>query len=171
MAKYIVELEDEPYMREDGVNYYTCKSARWYKLGETIINRLTPYTEPDRKAIEDEVWSFAWKIFNMDFGEYAKLFDDNECPSDYRETKAKYEEWKKQKEEEIHVGDEVFIKGDPHKEKAIVLRLYQPKMYKPVSDVLWADGSVEKTVLVEKLMCAYRHFDEVDELLEALKTK
>lgn len=45
--KYIIELEDEPYMREDGVNYYTCKSARWYKLGETIINRLTPYTEPD----------------------------------------------------------------------------------------------------------------------------
>ena len=87
-------------MREDGVNYYTCKSAPWYKLGETVINRLTPYTETDRKAIEDEVWSFAWKIFNMDFGEYAKLFDDNECPSDYRETKAKYEEWKKQKEDE-----------------------------------------------------------------------
>ena len=58
--KYIIEFEDEPYMREDGVDYYTCKSARWYKLGDTIINRLEPYTEPDGcdgcKYVDTEEW-------------------------------------------------------------------------------------------------------------------
>ena len=74
--KYIIEFEDEPYMREDGVDYYTCKSARWYKLSETIINRLTPYTEPDRKDIEDEVWDFLDFLFTgMNSEERYECFD------------------------------------------------------------------------------------------------
>ena len=103
--KYIVELEDEPCMREDGVNYYTCKSARWYKLGETVINRLTPYTEHDRKAIEDEVWELASKlIWTFTERECRQIFGMEAAyvPRDmpYSEAKSKYEVWKKQKEDE-----------------------------------------------------------------------
>ena len=111
--KYIVELEDEPYMREDGVNYYTCKSARWYKLGETVINRLTPYTEPDREAIENEVWENTWKMFLTpeDFG--ATRGDS------YSEAKAKYDAWKEQKEDEATMKEVTALA-----EKIGIHRLY-----------------------------------------------
>lgn len=164
MAKYIIELEDEPYMREDGVNYYTCKSARWYKLGETIINRLTPYTEPDREDIEDEVWSFAWKIFIMDIREFAEIFDDDGCPSDYREAKAKYDAWKKSKEE-VHVGDEV---EDDDGTRGIVFDIIGTDLLgvcweeERVSHFFWPKSYCRKTG---------RHFDEVDRLLERMRRK
>lgn len=102
--KYIVELEDEPCMRENGVNYYTCKSAPWYNLGETVINRLTPYTEPDRKAIEDETWELAERIADMSYDDFISCFEGETeeyvYGLPYHEVKAKYEEWKKQKEDE-----------------------------------------------------------------------
>lgn len=69
------------------------------------VKGLRFYTEPDRKAIEDEVWEFAWKIYSMDIGEYAEIFDDKGCPSDYREAKSTYEAWKKQKEDEESLKD------------------------------------------------------------------
>lgn len=97
--KYIIEFEDEPYMREDGIDYYTCKSARWYKLGDTIINRLAPYTEPDRKAIEDEVWGFAWEVLQLDLPVFREIFGCDTDKMDYRDYKSKYEAWLKQKDE------------------------------------------------------------------------
>ena len=60
--KYIIEFEDESYMREDEVDYYTCKSTSWYKLGDTIINRLTPYTKSDRKIIFDKLEELLKKV-------------------------------------------------------------------------------------------------------------
>lgn len=187
--KYIIDIPKE--YESDWVN----KSSRLgfelcFPINETATNKkyhiptglkLESYTEPDREAIEDEVWEFAQKFTHepkaeLNAHERVEIWGTASCDKiindfTYSEAKAKYDAWKKQKEEEIHVGDEVFFKGDPHKEKAIVLRLYQPKMYKPVSDVLWADGSVEKTVLVEKLMRTGRHFDEVDELLKKMRGK
>ena len=103
--KYIIEFEDEPYMREDGVDYYTCKSARWYKLGDTIINGLTPYTEPDRKAIENEVWEFERCVHKMNGDDYHECFDiadvsdEDYCTKySYQEAKSKYETWKQEKD-------------------------------------------------------------------------
>ena len=144
MAKYIVDLPKE----------YTSKSAL---LGEILsipiqINgsknyniptaiKITPYTESDRGTIEDEVWEFAWKIYSMDIGEYAEIFDNKGCSSDYREAKAKYEEWKKQKDD-IHVKDEVICEActdledgvicEFHTdEKGVALLKYQPKYFIP----------------------------------------
>ena len=46
--KYIVEFEDEPCMREDGLNFYKCIQAPWLGLSERVIKQLTPYQpEPD----------------------------------------------------------------------------------------------------------------------------
>ena len=177
MAKYIIEFEDEPSMVEAGLRYYQCKQVPYWGVSHGIIKNLAPYTEPDRESIENEVWDFVRCVHKMNGDDYHECFDIDDVSDEdyctkysYQEAKAKYDAWKKSKEE-IHVGDEVFFKGDPHKEKAIVLRLYQPKLHKPISDVLWADGSVETKVLVEKLMRTDRHFDEVEKLLERMKAE
>lgn len=163
--KYIVELEDEPCMRENGVNYYICKSAPWYNLGETVINRLTPYTEPDRKAIEDEVWELVGVIANMDNNDYGRVFG---CigrwtllsKKTYQEVKAKYEAWKKQKEE-IHVGDEVRCMD----RVGIVVRI---DSMDGGSNVVWEDGATAY-IGVKDLTKTGCHFDEVDELLKKMR--
>ena len=172
MAKYIVELEDEPYMREDGVNYYTCKSARWYKLGETIINRLTPYTDPDRKAIENEVWEFASMLMNMhpDVAEdiYWSMNGGKgigvAAEMTYQEAKSKYEAWKKEKEE-IHVGDEV---EDNDGTRGIVFGIDGTDLL----GVCWEDERMSH-FFWPKTYCRKtgRHFSEAERLLGALKTK
>lgn len=48
--KYIIEFEDEPCMREDGLNFYKCIQAPWHQLSDRLIKRLTPY-EPENKWI------------------------------------------------------------------------------------------------------------------------
>lgn len=57
------------------------------------ISELTPYTELDKKEIEDNVWEFAWKIIDMDLSVYQEIFGGKGCPADYREAKTKYNEW------------------------------------------------------------------------------
>ena len=170
--KYIIEFEDEPYMREGEEKYYTCKSARWFKLEETIINKLTPFTEPNREAIEDEVWKFAKKIGS--FNGLAK-HELDECfghttiqgvmttYDTYREAKREYEKWKKSKEK-IRVGDEVIIKSDGVK-----------------GVVLDEDLCGEFFVFTENECCETyrkihfektgRHFPEVAELLKKMREK
>lgn len=172
MAKYIIEFEDEPSMREDGVNYYTCKSARWYKLEDTIINRLEPYTDPDRKDIEDEVWKFAKKIGS--FNGLAK-HDLDECfghttiqgvmttYDTYQEAKEKYEAWRKQKDE-ICVGDEIDIDGE----------ITVVTMVNKHGEILSVDcGGMTYYYYVESQLKRAkktgRHFFEVEDLLKKMK--
>ena len=178
MAKYIIDIpEDTTCLNalryEDG----KCVSARSY-----IIPDLTPYVRSESyidglKEGQNDAWKFARKMISTSENEVSEMwgcatnFGEVMHNTTYSEAKSKYEEWKKEKEEEVHIGDEVFFKGGPRKEKAIVLRLYQPKLHKPISDVLWADGSVETKVLVEKLMRTDRHFDEVEKLLERMKAE
>ena len=160
--KYIIEFEDEPYMREDGVNYYTCKSARWYKLGETIINRLTPYTEPDRKAIEDEVWKFTRELLNYTDDDWESITNMLILDIPYHEAKAKYDAWKKRKDE-IHVGDEVKYRGD----NCVVVYVGADEVYH-VSDRHWLRCVVQGRQFLTK---TGRHFDEVEKLLERMKAE
>lgn len=163
--KYIIELEDEPYMREDGVNYYTCKSARWYKLGETIINRLTPYTEPDREAIEDEVWGLVGVIANMDNNDFGRVFG---CigrwtllsKKTYQEVKARYDSWKKQKDE-IHVGDEIVLYENV---KMVVTQVDHGTSIQGVDE----NGECYECVECNAVKKTGRHFTEIEELLKKL---
>lgn len=169
--KYIIDIPDE---HTDIKVFYTDADM---KIIQSM--RCEPYTESGCKVIENEVWEFASMLMNMHSDVAEDIYWSMNggkgigvvAEMTYQEAKFKYEEWKKQKEEEIHVGDEVFFNGGPRREKAIVLRLYQPKMYKPISDVLWVDGIVEKMVLVENLIRTGRHFDEVDELLKKMRGK
>ena len=172
--KYIIEFEDEPYMREDGVNYYTCKSACWYKLEDTIINRLEPYIESNRKIIEDEVWKLADYIVRMGVQERNLCFGfqfTTEVTTNlsYQEAKSLFEKWMKS-ENEIHVGDEVvfemaFGNGLDNNMKAVVL---DQAAKGEEWCVLTENGCVE-THDEEDLCKTGRHFDEVAELLEKMR--
>lgn len=43
MSKYVIEYEDTPSSREDGVNYYKCKNVPYFSSSKTFIDRMTPY--------------------------------------------------------------------------------------------------------------------------------
>ena len=163
--KYIIDIPDDTTCI-NALKYEDrkCVAARSY-----IIPDLTPYTEPDIGDVEDEVWSFAWKIFSMDIREYAEIFDDKGCSSDYREAKAKFEAWLKQKDE-IHVGDEVafemaFGNGLDNNMKAVAL---DQATKGEEWCVLTENGCVE-THDEEDLYKTGRHFDEVEELLKKMR--
>lgn len=156
--KYIIDIPSELLIKDDGYSFSDGKS---YCITGNL-SKLTPYTEPDRKAIEDEAWEFAWKIYSMDIGEYAEIFDDKGCPSNYQEAKAQYEAWLKQKDK-IHVGDELKDDGNI---RAVVLDIldadyesYEVFTENGIVDE-WQKGIVVKTG---------RHFDEVVELLEKIR--
>ncbi len=156
MAKYIIEFENEPSMVEAGLRYYQCKQVPYWGVSHGIIKNLTPYTEPDRKAIEDEVWENTWKMFMTpeDFG--ATMGDS------YSEAKAKYDAWKEQKEE-IHVGDEVEIAGTT----AVVVRV--PEGDEKRVHYISPSGTVYCNNGYADIVKTGRHFSEVEKLLERMR--
>ena len=107
MAKYVIKLNpdcvDGEFLK---IPIRAAGEVQWIKTKASLI----PYTEPDREAIENEVWEFAMKCLSMDGSEFCDVFDscDALCLTNYsyQVVKAKYDKWKKEKEE-IHVGDEV----------------------------------------------------------------
>lgn len=125
MAKYIIDIPEEIKWIEE---------IQLIGFGGRLVpvKELTPYTDPDHKAIEDEVWEFAKKVIlgRNDGGLSVREIED--CfgsatysigvfqKYSYREAKEKYEAWKKQKEA-IHVGDEV--KHKQHGWKAFVTNI------------------------------------------------
>lgn len=46
MAKYIIEMEDVPSMREDGLLFFKCVDAPWWYISDRHIKRLKPYDAP-----------------------------------------------------------------------------------------------------------------------------
>ena len=148
--KYIIDIPNE--LAEATARYWN----------ETTNMTLVPYTEPDRKDIEDEVWSFAWKIFSMDIGEYAETFDDKGCPSDYREAKSKFETWLKQKDK-INFGDEIISVDDDVKAVMLDCADYE-SIY-----VMTENGCVERWKDLEGVKKTGRHFSEVAELLQKMR--
>ena len=163
--KYIIEFEDEYSMNEGGMKYHQCKQVPYWSVSHGIIKNLTPYTEPDRKAIEDEVWEFLNFFTGMSPEERYECFDKVfshmiVSTMSYREAKAKYEAWLKQKDE-IHVGDEVY----PCNPKAprVVTKIHNRVAYQMGHDGnMWADD-------IDDLHKTGRHFDEVADLLEKMR--
>ena len=149
--KYIIDLPEE----------VAKASEEYWKKSTGMV--LVPYTEIDRKAIEDEVWEFAKKVRLKEF------FDDNhnlhpylDYFDSYQDAKAKHDEWKKK--EEICVGDEVIIKSDGIKgvilDKDLCGEFY----------VFTENGCCEEYRIIHFEKTG-RHFDEVEELLRKMKVK
>lgn len=170
--KYIIDLPDaytsKSALLGDILSIPIClESGKRYGIPTGI--KLEPYTEPDedeiRQMAHEEAWDFAMKCLSMDGSEFCDVFDscDALCLTNlsYQESKTKYDEWKKEKEQ-IRVGDEVIIKSDGV--KGVVL-----------DEDLWGDFSV----FTENGCCeAYRkihfektgrHFPEVAELLKKMR--
>ena len=105
--KYVIEIPS----KADFVTAYYMEDGLPVMYKSDRIDDLEPYTEPDRKDIEDEVWEFIDFFTGMSPEERYECFDKVFShmivrTMSYREAKAKYEAWLKQKDE-IHVGDEV----------------------------------------------------------------
>ena len=148
---------------ENGKNKYTLCYCK--KRGQVFVMEIAKtHTEPDRKAIEDEVWEFVTTCTKMDGSDSVDVFGgfsvDSFTKYSYQEAKAKYEEWKKQKDE-IRVGDEVALQDGNF--KYVVMGFHFNTAY-----LLASDGSVSKFP-VSKLKKLNRHFNETEELLKKMR--
>lgn len=124
-----------------------------------------PYTESDRKAIEDEVWKLADNIHGMSIQDKMSCFGFSLTSAvtsnfSYQEAKAKYDAWKKEKEE-IRVGDEVKHRGRNY----VVGYVGADKVYHLI-DENWLRTVVQGGY---QLIKTGRHFPEVAELLEKMR--
>lgn len=172
--KYIIEFEDEPSMVEAGLRYYQCKQVPYWGLSPEIIKNLTPYTEPDREAIEDEVWSLAREIaycMSLSACEDAGMLCDDDIYTSatgvleklsYQEAKAKYEAWKKRKEE-IKVGDEVILYENT---KMIVVQITDNREYVQGID---ENGECYESIEVNSVKKTGRHFSDIEKLLKKMR--
>lgn len=170
MKKFIIEIPDstlwidvpQSIIKEDGSIIFPTKSVP--------VENLTPYTV-DCKDVEEEVWNFAAKIERMTCKEVYEVFGIDPAwlcnQMSYKEAKAKYEAWLKQRDE-IEVGDEV--ENTSHK-KGIVFKIsssnsdleYVRVLYMECGNAFtsaWEKNKVKKTG---------RHFPEVVQLLEKMR--
>ena len=157
--KYIIELPEEP------LSILALSTIKGIPKA-TKIETFEPYIEPDRKAIENEVWELLKTIGNTPAGQRVEIFEtinywDIVDNLTYPEAKAKYESWLKQRDE-IRVGDEV--------KENIGLWTGVVVGFDEVDDLIIMDRSGKscdgyKTRFFRK---TGRHFDEVEELLKKM---
>lgn len=174
MAKYIIDVPDKWVDITNGLHI---QIETGWDTGDFRIDtglKLTPYTEPDRKDIEDEVWEFVRNLIHPCNGglyttEKKEIFD--RCSSDsvligmsYQEAKAKYEAWKADKDK-ICVGDEVVVNGT----RAVVMKLDETgniDRYFTSNGTTFGNISGFQNYEVTK---TNRHFPEVAELLKKMR--
>lgn len=183
--KYIIEIENEPFGRNDDPFFphgmdelYRAKGFKSLVFDQNGLNKLTPYTEPDCKAIEDEVWRIARLIsLEADDGglnptELYRCFGNSSIQDvmktySYQEAKAKYEAWKKEKDE-IRVGDEVeyFCGGNI---RFVVCGIDNGVAYGFKYQTDFEDLDIGEYCKIDELKKTGRHFPEVAELLKKME--
>lgn len=162
--KYIIDVPNQDYSYDE--IFHTLK-LKFYddNLSCEVFLEAKPYTEPNCKAIETEVWDFARAVNDMRYDDFVSCFggktEEMVYELSYSEVKAAYEAWKKSKDE-IHVGDEVIYNS---RTRAVVL---EPETEKRYGEIFTSEGF---TIIVshDDLEKTGRHFDEVEELLKKMK--
>ena len=174
MAKYIIDIPEEH--ENDYIAETPFGKRLFFPLRITDVTYSLPthlqveeYTDDNREEIENEVWEFVRMFSCLGNHAISEIGDDKNATDSlalierysYQQTKAKYDAWKKEKEE-IHVGDEVTSKfGD-----GVVIDIVADESVHVLGkDGHWneyADGEYRKTG---------RHFDEVEKLLERMKAE
>lgn len=156
MAKYIIDIPEDRIGDFVGSTCLLMPFTMAKHKGVYNTNlKLTPYTEPDREAIENEVWELVGNINSMTeeelldvYGIYeARYIDDNYT---YQEAKAKYDAWKKSKEE-IRVGDEVIPPLYVQYDTMVVTRLWTSEFREEWVDTIAGDGKIYIVFLKEVL--------------------
>lgn len=160
MAKYIIEIPDEVPVSDELVPLDMCRPS-WY---------WEAYKKGKAEA-EDEVWEFIGHLINVSPSVTEDIYwsinggkgIEVAVEMSYQEAKAKYDAWKKRKDE-IHVGDEVISTfGD----KMVVTHHWNQNDGTTGVSGFSADcsGLYYDEIEVEK---TGRHFPEVEELLKKL---
>lgn len=172
--KYIIDIDDEytkdwvnetPMCKELCMPISVPNRQRTYHVSTGF--KLEPYTEPDRKAIEnaqEEAWEFAKQISIMNREDKYELWGTSKYNTinlgySYAEAKAKYEAWKNRN---IRVGDEVIYNS---RTKAVVLIPETKEKY----GTILTDGFATIVVSHDDLEKTGRHFEDVAELLNKIK--
>lgn len=170
MDKYVIEIPSGI----EWIQFYEQNKSGVHGKELKNIGDLTPYTEPDedeiRQKAREEVWEFASDICHnrgnildiLKFRTATAVFD----AWTYSEAKAKYEEWRKQKDE-IRVGYEVEY--PPNKAKGIVIQCHVPDVYAEVDKYAVFTGTSVEHLPIEWLTKTGRVFPEVAELLEKMR--
>ena len=134
--KYVIDIPDKAIDFMGGRDHVSVFVEPEYKVGDCKHYALRiskediePYTEPDRKAIDlqyardienvarmnynegaKDAWDFAKAINYMGYDDFVSCFggktEEVVYELSYSEVKAKYDAWRKQKDE-VRVGDEV----------------------------------------------------------------
>lgn len=168
--KYIIDIPEQ--IAEASADYMK-------KVGMAI----EPYTEPDRKAIEDaqeEAWGLAKKNAltvpsgGLTINEIKDCYGSDKDFADavfkdftYQEAKTKYDDWKAKKESKIEVGDGVY--GKINQKNGVVVRIYADDIYSDCVGVMWEDGGLGPFCKIEGLQKTGRHFSQLSDLLKAMK--
>ena len=174
--KYIIDIPDKAIDFMGGRDHVSVFVEPECKVGDCKHYALRiskediePYTEPNRKAIENEVWDFATSCIDMDGIDFYRCFENDSVyyltEYTYSEAKSKYDEWKR-KEEEIRVGDEIDIDGE----------ITVVTMVNKHGEILSVDcGGMTYYYHVESQLKRAkktgRHFYEVEDLLKKIKEK
>ena len=171
MGKYIIDVPDEGKYRL-GQEYIFANNGERIAVSCNLAD-LTPYTEPDQEAIEDEVWEFVRRIIGMTEDKYCECFDIDDIADDdfaskysYQEAKKVYEEWEKEKKE-IRVGDEV-IPLDTQYNTMVVTKLWVSEYDDEWVDTIGGDGKTYNFLKISVKKTG-RHFDSVEKLLEEMR--
>jgi len=130
---------------------------------------IGPYTEPDRKSIEDEVWKFVKTVSDMSYFDTEKCFDCLGLRNildeySYKEAKTKYNAWKASgdKESPVEVGDEVIAYDDI---KAVVMDIL-----KNGELIVFAEsGCIEKWSKTHRAKKTGIHYEAVEGMLDTMR--
>lgn len=169
--KYIIDIEDEPMIANDlwkneVDELYKAKGFNSLVFDKNGLNKLTPYEEPDREAIEEEVWKFIKyvneKIPLTDYKNIYGMAGATEGCKSYREAKAKYDKWKAEKET-VRIDDEIISDDGV---KAVVININEWGDWRCLN----SDGDFAVcTTNKQHWKKTGRHFDAVEKLLEQMK--
>ena len=169
MAKYIIDIPEKEMMY---LNTWEYKDGKCVWVDSCTASDLRPYTTSEsyidglRKG-RDEVWDFLKALYILSDEELYEIFP-NGCAYEmtYSEAKARYKEWKKQKDE-IHVGDEV-IPLETQYDTMVVTKLWVGEFRDEWVDAIANDGKFF-SFLKTSIKKTGRHFNEVEELLKKIK--
>lgn len=146
---------------ENGKDKYTLCYCE--KCGQVFVMEIAKtYTELDKEPTVNEAWEFVKVLYGLSDEELYEIFP-NGCPYEmtYSEAKAKYEKWKKFKEE-IRVGDEVIYNS---RTRAVVLMPETEERYGTILTSEFCTIAVSH----DDLEKTGRRFDEIEDFLKKMR--
>ena len=162
MAKYIIDIPEKAMMY---LNVWEYEDGKCVWTDSYLASDLRPYTASESyieglSKGQKEVWGFLKALYVLSDEEMYEIFP-NGCAYEmtYSEAKAKYEAWKR-KREEISVGDEVKITEGGS--LCVVCGIVSG-----TANLIFEDGGLGQFP-VDKLIRTGLHFDEIEELLKKM---